>query len=67
VNAVQARGYDDLSAETLAPFAGAHVGALEPEALRAALAASVTALVLEGREVRLPNVEVIADRLAELS
>jgi hypothetical protein len=66
VNAVQARGYDDLSAETLAPFAGAHVGAIEPEALRAALAASVTPLVLEGRKVRLPNVEVIADRLAEL-
>ena len=39
--AVQARGYDDLSAETLARFEDAHVGAVEPGALRAALAASV--------------------------
>ena len=41
LTAVQARGYDDLSAETLARFEDAHVGALEPGALRAALAASV--------------------------
>ncbi len=32
--AVQARGYDDLSAETLARFEAAHVGAVEPGALR---------------------------------
>ena len=32
--AVQARGYDDLPAETLARFEAAHVGALEPGALR---------------------------------
>jgi hypothetical protein len=45
----QARGYDDLSAETLARFEDAHVGAVEPGALRAALAASVLALVREAR------------------
>src|SRR5213595_1622089 len=43
--AVQARGYDDLSAETLARFEGAHVSALESGALHAALAASVRALM----------------------
>src|SRR5439155_18607084 len=39
--AVQARGYDDLSADTLARFEDPHVRALEPGALGAALAASV--------------------------
>jgi hypothetical protein len=38
--AVQARGYDDLSAETLARFEDAHVGAVEPAALRAARAST---------------------------
>src|SRR6185437_16077798 len=38
VPAVQARGYDDLSAETIARFEGTHVTALEPGPLRAALA-----------------------------
>ena len=64
--AVQARGYDDLSAETLARFADAHVTAFTPAALRAALAAAVQALVREGEEARLPHAEVVADRLAEL-
>ena len=64
--AVQARGYDDLSAETLPRFEDAHVGAVEPEALRAALAASVLALMLEGAEARLPHADVVAQRLAEL-
>jgi hypothetical protein len=66
VTAVQARGYDDLSAETLARFEDAHVGALEPAALRAALAASVVALMREGAEARLPHAQVVAERLAEL-
>jgi hypothetical protein len=66
VTAVQARGYDDLSAETLARSDGAHVGALEPEALRAALAASVLALTREGVEARLPHAHVVAERLTEL-
>lgn len=64
--AVQARGYDDLPAEVRAGFADAHVGALEPGALRAALAASVGALMREGEEARLPHADVVAERLAEL-
>jgi hypothetical protein len=64
--AVQARGYDDLSAESLARFTDAHVGAVEPGALRAALAASVLALVHEGTEAGLPHADVVAGRLAEL-
>jgi hypothetical protein len=64
--AAQSRGYDDLSAETLARFEDAHVGAVEPGALRAALAASVLALMREGSEGRLPNARVVAERLAEL-
>jgi hypothetical protein len=64
--AVQARGYDDLSSETLARFEAAHVGAVEPGALRAALAASVLALMREGAEARLPHAETVDQRLAEL-
>ncbi len=64
--AVQARGYDDLSAETLARLEAAHVGAVEPAALRAALAASVLALMRAGAEARLPHADTVAQRLAEL-
>jgi hypothetical protein len=64
--AAQARNYDDLSAETLARFAASHLGALEPKALRAALAASVRALLGEGTEARLPHAHVVEERLAEL-
>jgi hypothetical protein len=64
--AVQARGYDDLLAETLARFEDAHVGAVEPGALRAALGASVRALMREGAEARLPHADAVAQRLAEL-
>jgi hypothetical protein len=64
--AVQARGYDDLSAETLARFEDGHVTALESGPLRAALAASVVALMREGSEARLPHADVVAQRLAEL-
>jgi hypothetical protein len=63
---VQARGYDDLSAETLGRFEDAHVGAVEPGVLRAALAASVLALMREGAEARLRHAHVVAERLAEL-
>ena len=66
VPAVQARGYDDLPAETLARFEGAHVGALEPGTLRAALGASVLALMREGAEAHLPHAHVVAERLAEI-
>ena len=63
---VQARGSDDLAPETLAGFAGTHVGAAEPEALRTALAASVSALLRESAAAALPNADIIAERLAEL-
>jgi hypothetical protein len=66
VTAGQARGYDDLSAETLAAFEDAHVGSLEPEALRHALAASVRGLLREGDDARLPHAEAVAERVAEL-
>jgi hypothetical protein len=64
--ALQARGYDDLPAETLARSGDAHVGALEPGPLRRALAASVLALLREGAEARLPHAHVVGERLAEL-
>src|SRR5207244_554367 len=67
VTAVQARGYDDLSAETLARLEDAHVGTLEPGALRKALAASVLALMREGAGASLPHAQVVAVGLAELS
>ena len=64
--AVQARGYDDLPAETLAQLDAAHVGAVEPEPLRKALAASVHALVIAGAEAQLPHVATVDERLVEL-
>jgi hypothetical protein len=64
--AVQARNYDDLSGETLARFEDAHVGAVEPGPLRAALAASVRALLEEGAQAHVPNAQVVAERLDEL-
>jgi hypothetical protein len=64
--AIQARGYDDLPAETLARFADTHVGATEPGTLRAALAAAVNALIYEGAEARLPYANIVAERLTDL-
>jgi hypothetical protein len=64
--AMQARGYDDLPAETLAQFADAHVGATEPGALRVALAAAAHALMHEGAEARLPHANTVAERLTDL-
>src|SRR5438309_11901890 len=64
--AAQARGYDDLSAETLARFESAHVGAAEPAALRAGLAGSVLALMREGAEGRLPHAAAVAQGLADV-
>jgi hypothetical protein len=66
VTPVQARGYDDLSADTLARFEGTHVSAPERGAVRRALAGSVLALMREGAEARLPHAAVVAQRLAEL-
>ena len=62
----QARGYDDLDGGTLARLARAHVGSVEPDALRAALAASVATLVHEGDEAGLSGAGVVAGRLVEL-
>ena len=56
----------DLPAETLARFADTHIEAVEAEALRAALAASVSALLREGEEADLVDAKVVAERLAEL-
>ena len=64
--AVQARGYDDLPAETLARLDAAHVVSLEPELLRDALAASVRALMVAGAEARLPHASAVDQCLAEL-
>jgi hypothetical protein len=64
--AVQARGYDDLPAKTLARFAQAHVDTVAPESLRAALAASVSMLVHEAVEADLPSANLVAERVAEM-
>jgi hypothetical protein len=64
--AAQARGYDDLSPETLTAFDRTHVGSLEPDVLRRALGASVLALLNEGGEAGLPGVDLVAERLVEL-
>jgi len=64
--AVQARGYDDLSPETLARFEATHVGAANLLALQASLAASVVELLREGTEARLLHAETVAQRLADL-
>ena len=66
VPAVQARGYDDLSAEALARFETSHIAAFEPGALRDALAASVRELLREGAAAQLSHAHAIAQRLAEL-
>lgn len=64
--AVQARGFDELPTQVLARFADAHVGVLEPEALRGALAGAVRALVRSGEEARLTHAKTVTLRLAEL-
>jgi hypothetical protein len=64
--AVQARGFDDLPPEALAGLESAHVGSVQPDALREALTASVSALLEEAAAAELAGVEVVAERLAEL-
>jgi len=64
--AVQARGYDELPPETLAAFGSTHVGSLEDDALRAALSASVDALLREGTEAGVAHASVVAERLVDL-
>ena len=64
--AAQARGYDELSPETLAAFERTHLGSVAPDVLRTALGASVLALLNEGGEADLPDVDLVAERLVEL-
>src|SRR5438552_4047945 len=64
--AVQARGYDDLPAASLASFSGTHVESLEPERLHSALSAAMRALLDEGKEANVPSADTVAERLAEL-
>ena len=64
--AVQARGYDDVPADTLASFDETHVGSLEPERLRGALAAAMRALLHEAEEADVPSADTVAQRVAEL-
>jgi hypothetical protein len=64
--AEQARGYDDLPADILASFNGTHVGSLEPEVLRSALAAAMRSLLHEGEVANVPSVGAVAQRLAQL-
>lgn len=63
--AVQARGYDDLPADTLAKFEGTHVESLELEHLRAALSAGMRALLDEARQAKVQSVEAVVERLAD--
>jgi hypothetical protein len=64
--AVQARGYDALPSDTLAAFDATLPASVERDALRAALAASVGALLHEAAEAELAHAEVVAERLGEL-
>jgi hypothetical protein len=66
VTPTQARGFDDLPAQVLGRSTDAHVGSLDASALRTALAASIGALLEEGRAAGLSHAGVVAERLAEL-
>jgi hypothetical protein len=66
VTAGNARGYDQLSAETLERCDGTHVGTLDPDALRGALSACVSVLIREGEEADVGDIRVIVERLGEL-
>jgi hypothetical protein len=63
---VQARGYDDLPPDVLVRFDRTHAGSVEPGVLRAALAASVRALLHEASEADLAHAGVVAERLSSL-
>jgi hypothetical protein len=66
VTAAQARGYDDLSTETIARFQNAHVSAVRAPALRTALAACIVALSHEAAEAGLPHADTVAQRLPDM-
>jgi hypothetical protein len=63
--AAQARGYDDLPAETLIGFDRTHVAALEPEQLRKALSEATRALLDEAAQADVPGVESVAERMSD--
>jgi hypothetical protein len=65
--AVQARGYDDLPAETLAEFDETHFGVLDPEQLRSALSAGMRRLLHEAKEANVSSVSAVAERLSDRS
>jgi hypothetical protein len=64
---VQARGYDDLSAEARSRLDGTHVGAVDSDVLRRALGASARALLREAADVLLPHAQTVGERLAEIA
>jgi predicted nucleotidyltransferase len=66
VSVANARGYDELSPETLARFESAHVGSLQADDLHAALSASASALLSEGEAAELAEIGPVSDRLDEL-
>jgi hypothetical protein len=63
--AVQARGHDDLPPDVRARFASTRATALEPEALRQALAHAMAALFTEAREAGLEGVARIQDAVGD--
>jgi hypothetical protein len=65
--AVEARGYEDLPAETLMALDESHVGALDARALNRGLAASASALMREGAYASIPYADKVADRLQEMA
>lgn len=65
--AVQARGFDDLPSELVADrFDKTHVAEVAPGALRAALRASVEALLAEAEDAQLEQTQAIRDRVPAL-
>ena len=62
----QARGYDDLTEETLHRFVLSHVGTTEAAPLRVALAAGVAELLDEGVRAGVAHAPVVAERLADI-
>lgn len=61
---VQARGYDDLPAETLAGFTGTLLGSLNPQRLGKALSAAMDALFREAKANNVASAEAVVQRLA---
>lgn len=67
LTAVQARGYDQLPAQTLQRFEHTHVTATEPHTLYDALRASLTALLHEAADADVPSAQAITERVGDLA